>query len=68
MRTHAASLALVFSALPVLAQPSPDGIEWVTFGATGNRGYDRSDADRRVTGRGAVNYQYNIGKYEVTSG
>jgi formylglycine-generating enzyme required for sulfatase activity len=71
LRPVAITLAL-FSALSALAQPGGgsggDGIEWVTIGATGNRGYDRSDPDRRVTGRGAVNYEYRIGKYEVTSG
>lgn len=49
------------------AQVGPEGIDWVTVGAAGNRGYDRDDPFGRTTGRGSVNYEYKIGRFEVTT-
>ncbi len=49
---------------PAHAQPGGgggDGIEWVTIGATGNRAYDGHDPFNRVTNRGRVDDEYNIG-------
>lgn len=63
---------LVFSALAwsgcALAQPDPSGIDFVTIGAVGNRGYDGYDPYGFVTGRGSVSYEYRIGRYEITAG
>jgi sulfatase modifying factor 1 len=52
------------------AQPGgdPSGIDFVTIGAIGNRGYDGPDPNGLATGRGAVGYEYKIGRYEVTAG
>ncbi|MFZ2874365.1 MAG: SUMF1/EgtB/PvdO family nonheme iron enzyme [Phycisphaerales bacterium] len=63
-----ASLVLGLWAAPALAQPDPSGIDFVTIGATGNRGYDGPDPNGLATGRGAVGYEYKIGRYEVTAG
>jgi formylglycine-generating enzyme required for sulfatase activity len=43
------------------------GIDFVTVGAVGNRGYDGPDPFNLTRGRGAVGYTYNIGRMEVTS-
>lgn len=62
--------ALVFalcSCRAALAQPGPDGIDWVTIGAPGNHGYDRDDPNGRTIGRGAVPYEYRIGRFEITT-
>lgn len=52
------------------AQPGgdPSGIDFVTIGAVGNRGYDGPDPNGLATGRGRVDYAYQIGRYEVTAG
>lgn len=53
----------------VLADIDPNsGIEFVTVGAVGNApwGGNGTPGDRAV-GRGSVNYEYRIGKYEVTT-
>lgn len=44
------------------------GIEFVSIGALGNAPWqgDGTEGDRAI-GRGQVNYQYSIGKFEVTS-
>lgn len=44
------------------------GIDFVTVGAPNNRGYDGPDPLGRVAGRGAVNYTYGIGRFEITTG
>lgn len=51
------------------AQVDPNsGIDFVTIGAVGNRAYDGPDPFNRVLGRGRVDYEYAIGRTEVTSG
>lgn len=51
-----------------MAQPGPDGIDWVTIGAVGNAPWqgNGTPGDRAV-GRGGVNYEYKIGRFEVTT-
>jgi hypothetical protein len=51
-----------------LAQVGPDGIDWVTIGAVGNQPWqgNGTPGDRAV-GRGGVNYEYKIGRFEVTT-
>lgn len=49
------------------AQPSTDGFDWVTIGATGNATYDRVDPFDYVAGRGSVDYTYRLGRTEVTT-
>ncbi|MBL9001692.1 MAG: SUMF1/EgtB/PvdO family nonheme iron enzyme [Phycisphaerae bacterium] len=61
----AVSLCLAF---PALAQPDPSGIEFITVRAPGNVGYSGPDINNIVTGRGAVSYEYRLGKTEVTTG
>jgi formylglycine-generating enzyme required for sulfatase activity len=54
---------------PVLGQIDPNsGIDFVRIGAVGNAPWagDGTAGDRAV-GRGGVNYEYNIGKFEVTT-
>jgi len=51
----------------VLAQPAPDGFDWVTIGAPGNRAYDGPDPFNLVAGRGAVGYEYRIARTELTT-
>ncbi|GJQ29489.1 MAG: hypothetical protein HBSAPP03_13730 [Phycisphaerae bacterium] len=62
----AAALA-VFHA-PALAQPDPSGIDFVTITHPGNAAWagNGTPGDRAV-GRGAVGYEYRIGRYEVTT-
>ncbi len=64
----AVCVLLVPIAPAVGAQPGGDGIDWVTIGAPGNAPWagDGTPGDRAV-GRGGVNYEYNIGRFEVTS-
>jgi formylglycine-generating enzyme required for sulfatase activity len=49
------------------AQPSPDGFDWVTIGAPANAAYDRRDPNNLITGRGSVDYSYQLGRTEVTT-
>jgi formylglycine-generating enzyme required for sulfatase activity len=62
----------VFSALVgggcALAQPDPSGIEFVTIGAAGNAPWagDGTPGDRAI-GRGRVDYEHRIGRFEVTT-
>jgi hypothetical protein len=70
---HAISMAAAVSALaaatPALAQVDPaSGIDFVTVGAVGNAPWqgNGTPGDRAI-GRGTVNYEYRIGKYEVKS-
>ena len=51
-----------------LAQPGTDGYDFVTVGAAGNRAYDGPDPFNLVAGRGAVGYDFKIGRTEVTTG
>jgi formylglycine-generating enzyme required for sulfatase activity len=63
--------SILLLAAPALAQPGPgpdpSGIDFVTIGAVGNRGYDGPDPNGFMTGRGRVDYEYKIGRFEVTS-
>lgn len=49
------------------AQPGPDGYDWVTIGAAGNRAYDGPDPFNLVAGRGAVDYEYRMARTELTT-
>lgn len=49
------------------AQPSPDGFDWVTIGATGNPSFNRPDPTNYLAGRGSVDYAYRLGRTEVTT-
>lgn len=62
------SLAAALTPTVASAQPDPSGIDFVTIGAVGNRGYDGPDPNGLATGRGRVDYEYKIGRYEVTAG
>lgn len=63
----------VFSALAslspsaALAQPDPSGIEFVPITAAGNAAYQSANPNDLVNGRGSVGYNYQIGKFEVTT-
>lgn len=61
--------ALAASAPPCLADIDPlSGIDFVRIGAVGNTPWmgDGTEGDRAI-GRGSVNYEYNIGRFEVTT-
>ncbi len=50
------------------AQPSSDGYDWVTIGAPGNAPWTGfSDPISPTYGRGGVNYEFRIGRTEVTT-
>jgi sulfatase modifying factor 1 len=69
MGWRAALLGLAFLAAPALAQPGPDGFDWVTVGSPGNAPYvGFSDPLTPTYGRGGVGYEFNIGRTEVTTG
>jgi len=59
---------LGLSAGAALAQPDPSGIDFVTISAPGNAPWagNGTPGDRAV-GRGGVNYEYRIGRFEVTT-
>jgi formylglycine-generating enzyme required for sulfatase activity len=65
----AASAAALLVASPPLAQVDPaSGIDFVTVGAVGNAPWQgNGDPDDQAVGRGGVNYEYRIGRYEVTT-
>lgn len=63
-----AALVLGLGAIPALAQPDPSGIDFVTIGAPGNAAYQAADPQSFEHNRGAVAYEYKIGRYEATSG
>jgi hypothetical protein len=46
------------------ATPGADGFDWATIGAVGNAAYSGPGP---LSGRGSVNYQYKIGKLEITT-
>ncbi|MBL9001115.1 MAG: SUMF1/EgtB/PvdO family nonheme iron enzyme [Phycisphaerae bacterium] len=60
-------LVAAFFATPALAQPDPSGIDFVTIGAPGNPAYSGPDVNNLVTGRGGVEYEYRLGRTEVTT-
>jgi formylglycine-generating enzyme required for sulfatase activity len=49
------------------AQPDPLGLQFVTVGSPGNPAYQSSNPNDFVNGRGAVDYSYRVGQYEVTT-
>ncbi|MCE7975342.1 MAG: hypothetical protein DYG92_13625 [Leptolyngbya sp. PLA1] len=63
-----ACLVLGLGVAPVLAQPDPSGIDFVTIGAPGNPAYQASDPRSFEHNRGSVAYEFKIGRYEATSG
>lgn len=67
-RAAFAALAIFMCCATSLAQVGPDGIDWVTVGAVGNQPWqgNGTPGDRAV-GRGGVNYEYKIGRFEVTT-
>ncbi|MCX5690331.1 MAG: SUMF1/EgtB/PvdO family nonheme iron enzyme [Planctomycetota bacterium] len=48
------------------AQPDPSGIDFITIGDAGNIGYN-GFAGGSVMGRGRVDYEYRLGRTEVTT-
>ena len=48
------------------AQPDPSGIDFITIGAAGNVGYN-GPAGGWVQGRGQIDYEYRLGRTEVTT-
>jgi formylglycine-generating enzyme required for sulfatase activity len=44
-----------------------DGFDWATIGAVNNPAYDGPDPDGRTLGRGALDYQFRISRFEVTT-
>lgn len=61
---HATLAAL---ALPAAAQPGDHGIDFVTISDPGNVGYNRTDPNGFATGSGSLDYEYRIGRFEVTT-
>jgi len=66
-RTLVATLVLGLTTLAA-GQPDPSGIEFVTIGSPGNQAYTGFDPLGHVTGRGAVDYEFRLGRMEVTTG
>jgi formylglycine-generating enzyme required for sulfatase activity len=64
MRFLAVILGTCFLAAAVRAQPDPSGIEFVTVGDPGNPAWTGGGSNN---GRGAVDYEFRIGKFEVTT-
>lgn len=67
--THTFSVvaAAILAGAPALAQPGPQGMEFVTIGSPGNPAYYGPDPFGYVTGRGSVGYEYRIAKGELTT-
>jgi formylglycine-generating enzyme required for sulfatase activity len=65
----APTAATLLTASAALAQVDPaSGIDFVTVGAVGNAAYPGDGTpNNRAQGRGGVNYEYRIGRYEVTT-
>jgi hypothetical protein len=66
-RTVAAAAIVLAYPLITLAQPGPDGIDWVTIGAPNNPAYHGPDPFGYVTGRGSVGYEYRLARTETTT-
>jgi formylglycine-generating enzyme required for sulfatase activity len=68
-RVLAAALLGAAVAPPTQAQVDPNsGIDFVTIGSAGNAPWAGAGLPQdRAVGRGAVDYEYRIGRYEVTS-
>jgi hypothetical protein len=59
---------LVLAPQVAQAQTAPDGYDWVTVGAPGNAPWSGfSDPISPTVGRGSVNYEYRMGRTEVTT-
>jgi len=67
MKLHVGILSACVMTQLAVAQPSPDGFDWVSIGATGNTGFNRPDPTNYVAGRGSVDYTYSLGRTEVTT-
>src|SRR4051812_13282469 len=70
MKLHAVLISIGLASIPAgvsLAQGSDYDFDFVTVGAAGNAGYNRSDPNGFVTGYGSVPYSYRIGRTEVTT-
>lgn len=68
-RALVSAASLAAASRPALAQVDPNsGIDFVRVGAVGNAPWtgDGTVGDRAV-GRGGVNYEYSIGRFEVTT-
>ena len=63
--TTLASLALI--APCAVAQVDPSGIDFVTITHAGNAPYQSIFPSDFVNGRGGVDYEYRLGKFEVTT-
>jgi hypothetical protein len=64
----AGACAVGLARASVRAEVDPaSGIDFVTVGAAGNRGYDGPDPFNLTRGRGAVAYEDKIGRTEVAS-
>ena len=62
-------LAWMASGELIRAQPPDFGFEWVTIGAVGNLAFPyRDPINGLIEGRGRVDYEYRIGRLEVTTG
>src|SRR5262245_52284284 len=70
LRTVRLVFAAAMAVAPAaLAQPGPDGYDWAVIGAPGNAPWTGfSDPISPTFGRGGVNYQYSMGRTEVTTG
>mgnify|MGYP001278515819 CR=1 FL=1 len=64
IRTLSLAAAVALTAGVAVAQPDPSGIEFVTVGAPGNAPWMGGG---RNNGRGAVDYEFRIGRFEVTT-
>lgn len=64
-----ACLVLGLAAVSAHAQPGgdPSGIDFVAIGNAGNQPYRTANPNDFVNGRGGVDYEYRIGRMEVTS-
>ncbi len=66
--TAMAAAASLFSVLPAHADIDPvSGIDFVRIGAVGNAPYVDPTPNSFINGRGGVNYEYHIGRFEVTT-
>lgn len=69
-RTIPAALAATLTAATHADIDPVSGIDFVTVGAVGNAPWtaNPNDPDDQANGRGQVNYEYRIGKMEITTG
>lgn len=62
-----ACAVVALASVPVVAQPGPDGIDWVTITNPNNPAYSGPDDIGIATGRGSVGYDYRIARTEITT-